>query len=545
MIAAGLVVFLPLFPELLVQLHSTIDFRALLRTLYYPGILSVFLLSPALVLPDRWAGRWIAALAAVFALPTAVCAFYALAHGTRWNLTAHTAAFQSNASESLGYLQSFVTVGRLAGVLVILAAFLGAAWLAVRSELPRRRTRFVALAAMTILCSYGALNVLRFGRDVIRPVKTETSNPVLLFGVGGITSHPLVIIPATHFNYHSTRDYYLTRFKALDARLHELSGARLLGPTSPRLLVVVIGESANRLHWSLYGYKRPTTPRLDSMRSELFVFSDVVSTTVGTLSSIRSMFTADRETLPVFPLFSNAGYTTHWISSQMGEGFDDLELGALVASCDHRVFLGGAFDENLLPHLQHAIQRPGPQLVFLNLMGSHIRYSDRYPARFARFDGHDEVSKVRATYDNSIYYTDHVLGEIIEMLRLAGESACLLYASDHGEDVYDSTTQRLLFRDESTASNAMFEVPYFVWLSSAYRKQHPEIVDRLTRSVDRPYQNREMFHPLLSLTRLDHSLYDATRDPLSDRFVVRPRPIGAAGRIYERAPAVVATVGEQ
>ena len=43
-------------------------------------------------------------------------------------------------------------------------------------------------------------------------------------------------------------------------------------PAMPRTYVFIVGESANRNHLSLYGYKRNTTPKLEAMRDELVVF---------------------------------------------------------------------------------------------------------------------------------------------------------------------------------------------------------------------------------------------------------------------------------
>ena len=44
-----------------------------------------------------------------------------------------------------------------------------------------------------------------------------------------------------------------------------------------QLIVVVIGESSDKNHYSLYGYPRKTTPLLEDMADELFVFQDVIS----------------------------------------------------------------------------------------------------------------------------------------------------------------------------------------------------------------------------------------------------------------------------
>ena len=57
-------------------------------------------------------------------------------------------------------------------------------------------------------------------------------------------------------------------------------------PAMPRTYVFIVGESANRNHLSLYGYKRNTTPKLEAMRDELVVFEDVISPDTHTIPSL-------------------------------------------------------------------------------------------------------------------------------------------------------------------------------------------------------------------------------------------------------------------
>ncbi len=99
--------------------------------------------------------------------------------------------------------------------------------------------------------------------------------------------------------------------------------------------MVVVGESANRRHRSLYGYARLTTPHLQKISNELCVFTDVThSTCVSTCSSIRGMLTTPGESVPVFHLRPKFVDKTHWISAQSGQGLFDPEMPALVDSCD-------------------------------------------------------------------------------------------------------------------------------------------------------------------------------------------------------------------
>ncbi len=179
---------------------------------------------------------------------------------------------------------------------------------------------------------------------------------------------------------------------------------------------------------------------------------------------------------------------------------------------------------------------PGKQLIFLNLTGSHVRYSDDYPASQTVFHGSGEIPQFVATYDNSIRYTDYVLSRIVATLKERNESSFMLYFSDHGEDVYDSRPDKYLFRDPGLATDPMVEVPFLVWFSPRYVAENREFVTRdVAGAVHRPFQNVELYHSLISLMRLSHPLYDASKDLFSPDFVARERRVGTMGRIYEKS----------
>jgi len=255
---------------------------------------------------------------------------------------------------------------------------------------------------------------------------------------------------------------------------------------------------------------------------------------VGTEGSFNAMLTTTGSAIPVFPLFSQAGYKTHWLSAQYSQGENDVDVAALVQSCDERRFLNGAFDEALLPFVSQAAAEPGKQMIFVNLFGSHVRYRDRYPARFAAFHGDTERDELRATYDNSILYTDHVLAGMIEALRSRHEPACLLYVSDHGEDVYDSRPDEYLFRSDAVATDPMYEVPFFVWLSPEYITGNPDFSLAVAAARTKKYQTYAVYQALLDLARLRHPLYDPKASLFSRDFVEHARRVGVSGRLFDK-----------
>jgi lipid A ethanolaminephosphotransferase len=116
-----------------------------------------------------------------------------------------------------------------------------------------------------------------------------------------------------------------------------------------------------------------------------------------------------------------------------------------VSDCGHD---GKCYDEDVIPLLQKnlATYQSGYRFVVLHLGGgSHGPvYGDRHPPEFRRFTPMCEDADVAGkcsreqlynSYDNSILYVDHVLGETITTLDRAAIPYVLIYLSDHGESL--------------------------------------------------------------------------------------------------------------
>ncbi|HEX9174189.1 MAG TPA: phosphoethanolamine transferase [Telluria sp.] len=334
-----------------------------------------------------------------------------------------------------------------------------------------------------------------------------------------------------------------------------------------RTVVWVIGESVNRTNMSLYGYARPTTPILDSMRSELLVFNDVVSPDASTEPALMKMLTPASVARPdewlrkpdVLALAEAAGYKTFWLSNQT---VNDGWIGLVAAGADQRKFINQGqgrhennLDANLLPHFDAALADKAPKkLIVVHLLGAHPTYYMRYPVQFARFDGVTDavsnsfdqlgrqfwIKQQRNEYDNAILYNDYVVGGLIRKIaqQSTGKESSLIYTSDHGQEVGHNRNHA----GHSPVDNSGYEIPMVVW-------------DRtLAGSTDagklgmenRPYQTDSLEHTVLGLLKVDTVYYDAGQDILAGGFRSAKRSVNGHPYIasFERqvAPgAVVAT----
>lgn len=88
--------------------------------------------------------------------------------------------------------------------------------------------------------------------------------------------------------------------------------------------LVVIGESMQRQHLSLYGYPRDTTPNLRQRKNELVILDNVISSHVQTQPSLRYALTLANvrdgqdplQSLSIIDLANLAGMDTFWLSNQ-------------------------------------------------------------------------------------------------------------------------------------------------------------------------------------------------------------------------------------
>lgn len=302
--------------------------------------------------------------------------------------------------------------------------------------------------------------------------------------------NPLLAWPLRYMAYQSQMANYAQYAAALDAASADSTVAKL--HDDPRTLVLVLGESSNRMNWGLYGYARETTPRLSAMQNELLIFKDANSSDSSTQGALQRKLTPASLERPgawtqqpdILTLARTGGYKVWWISNhvEVGDGF----VSALSRRSDVARFVNKGygrsetpFDEALIPELEAALASPEPRkLIVLHTLGSHPQYNYRYPASFNRFTDTPPhmasrsrlVQELRNQYDNSVLYTDHVLGEVLgrlKVLKQQGANVSLLFVSDHGQEVGH-------FSDHvghSVQHRSGFSVPMLAWGTSCLTGQ--------------------------------------------------------------------------
>ena len=303
--------------------------------------------------------------------------------------------------------------------------------------------------------------------------------------------------------------------------------------TGPKTFIVVLGESSSRDNWSLYGYKRKTTPKLDAIADELLVFRDAVSSWGSSNREVTRIFSvADHENEKtwrnepdVIGLAKAAGYKTFWLSNQQaflintvfGKQADKFTLvnDGLGQRSDT------SLDEKLLPELDKALADPAERkFIVIHTIGSHQHYQLRYPENFAVFDNADDdiaremagkwrgLAVARNQYDNTILYTDFIVSAVIDRLKTDKvKNSEMLYLSDHAQEVGRLTN---LWGHQLQLETG-FTIPMILWL-----KDRPDLMAKKAELEARPYQTDRIDWTFLSrmdiVTAFDRPDYDVTND---------------------------------
>ena len=246
---------------------------------------------------------------------------------------------------------------------------------------------------------------------------------------------------------------------------------------SKDVCILIIGESARRDHFSLYGYEKVTNPLLaeDNVTS-LIANSAATYTTAGVKAILDHQPTGKLyEILPNY--MYRTGVDVIWRTSNWGEPPVHIEkyhtvrdLKKMYPDADDR------YDGILLTGLKEEIMSSEKDkiLVILHTNTSHgPTYNKKYPAEFERFTPvctTVEMSKANPqelmnAYDNSVLYTDYIIHSAIEMLKeFTDRRTCMLYVSDHGESLGEGNLY-MHGVPMSIAPKEQIEIPFIVWTS--------------------------------------------------------------------------------
>jgi arylsulfatase A-like enzyme len=303
--------------------------------------------------------------------------------------------------------------------------------------------------------------------------------------------------------------------------------------TGPNIILLTI-DTLRADHLSCYGYRRNTSPFIDKLAGEGFVFQNAYSTAPWTAPSMASIFTAlyprehgvmhghvaggeiaeqealspDLITLPV--ALKKAGYRTYGITANghlskskgFARGFDFFSLDW--------------FEKCPVPHitatrLKGELALPGAFFLWIHYFDPHAPYNAREPwirtyagdmEECNRWAGvqvrelRSRISEIRKNapagpaladlYDSEINYVDQYVQKLFEEVLPPGDNSIVVVTSDHGEEFLEHN----YIGHGQTLYEEVVHVPLIIRVPGG--RGAP-------MAIDRPVSNKDIFPTVLDL----------------------------------------------
>ncbi|MCH7314824.1 phosphoethanolamine--lipid A transferase [Acinetobacter sp. ANC 3882] len=314
---------------------------------------------------------------------------------------------------------------------------------------------------------------------------------------------------------------------------------------APKLMVLVVGETARAENFALNGYAKDTNPKLS--KQDILNFSQVSSCGTATAVSVPCMFSgmprvdyderlaSHREGL--LDIAKRAGYQVTWIdnNSSCKGTCDRIGEYKIPESIQQKWCKNGeCLDEILIDSLKAYLETipkddKRPQLVVLHQMGSHgPAYYKRAPAAFRVFKPICDTNAIQGctqealinTYDNTLLYTDYVLDSLINTLKNTTQyQTGLWYLSDHGESTGESGMY-LHGAPYAIAPSQQTHVPMLMWFSSAWQQREAKQIKCLVQQSKNKLSQDNLFPTMLSLLDIKTKVIN----PKDDMLQTCPKP---------------------
>ncbi|MEQ6289575.1 phosphoethanolamine transferase [Vogesella sp. GCM10023246] len=342
----------------------------------------------------------------------------------------------------------------------------------------------------------------------------------------------------TPTNYLQATSSYFKRMYAKAQPLQQigLDAKRAPAPAGakPRVLVLVVGETARADHFSLNGYARPTNPELAKVPG-LINYRDAWSCGTETAISVPCMFSAlprdkfdadeakHRENL--LDILKRSGLDVSWLDNNSGckEVCNRVPTQLLFGAKDPKYCNSEeCFDEILLDALDGKLKGlTHDAVIVLHQKGSHgPAYYKRYPSQFAVFKPECQTSELQKCsqqeiingFDNTIRYTDYFLAQVIKRLQadpaIAGS---MFYLSDHGESLGENNMY-LHATPYIVAPDAQKHIPMLAWFSPQWLTAANMQQQCLQQASHQRYSQDNLFHSVLGLMAVRTTLYEKPLD---------------------------------
>ena len=491
-------------------------------------VLPLAMLAVLFALLGRW--PWLACLLlAPFALLAPLETFYVAQYHHPTSAQIIATIIATNPLEAREYFGHLILPLALA-LFGALAVALLAAWLSFRAHLHWSVPARISALCLGIIVALVPLAV-GYANAHHEPASTSASasTPLHVYGGAIEDGFPFGVVPRVVEYRHEWDRMRADAAKFKTFRFH----AHRIGPPlhQRQVYVLVIGESSRRANWQLFGYGRATTPELSKL-ANVVPLTHFITSWPESIAAIPMILTRRKPDMAwdapwheasILRAMAEAGYETYWISNQQAIGEFDSPVSMYAYEAEHVEWLNhaswtapGSYDEDLVQPLKDALHASNHDLfIVLHMMGSHVKYDYRYPPAFEHWkptqlsppgEG-SSIERARDSYDNSILYTDHVLAQVIGVLKRSGAVTALWFESDHGELIPTPTCDK---EGHGVGTVPEYEIPALFWYSDPYAKDFPQRVAALRANAGKRTLSADTFESLIDMAGVTFPTHDET-----------------------------------
>ncbi|MGB4191360.1 MAG: phosphoethanolamine transferase [Rickettsiales bacterium] len=246
-------------------------------------------------------------------------------------------------------------------------------------------------------------------------------------------------------------------------------------------IILIIGESANYSHMSLFGYERDTNPLLSTLKtSPNFTYLKGLSSGVSTPVSLaylinniyepNNMQEIENKTANLFRLAKQHDFKTFYISAQSGAFLTNMGVEYIDYKLfrNNRLFLFKEHQDEALLKIIPNLDYTEKNFIVIHQRNAHAPYEENYEhnSKFNHFDANkDNYQQFRIdTYDNATLYNDFLIYKMIQFYKEKFNGPTyIFFTSDHGE-VLDSN--KVAF-GHAELKKEVAEVPFLAYIKNA------------------------------------------------------------------------------
>lgn len=365
------------------------------------------------------------------------------------SIGAYSSIMETNIEESLGYIKQF---GLLSLVLSIILSGCVLYLVLTVKKINFLRTIHMSFTIIILCLVFPLYSYITGGQRSLHEFRINPEGVI----AGWYSRN--IISPVTNYIFYKKEQYLLSKPLSYDFPYNVSFG----GESRYSTIYLVIGESASSNFFSHTGYKYPTSPYIDSLRSDkaFYWVHNAISPAPITRESLKRVLSFATSLndedyynyINIVSAASQKGFETYWLSSQSPSGIHDTVIGKVGKSADYYIF--NLVDDDLYDELTKHINKAEQQLFIIHLNGSHAPYNNYYDHDFEEMV---KLGSLQPQYDATIKKTDRLLENIIKNMS---RNSLLVYLSDHGEVVGYGHGLK-------TPSQDQFNVPFFIYDTSS------------------------------------------------------------------------------